>query len=192
MRDDRFSGMRKFLFAFLVGLLFMILFRGSIYRSVVKYRVIEERNAVAFNREAQLSCERAMPDSTSLNDMEGAIAFAHELTANRLCYAFTSTSNDPSALLLTSNRAHCVGYAGLFSATCNLALERAGLEGSVTCKQKVAKLVVFGQDMHALFDSPFFHDHDICLVTDMRTGETIALDPTLNDILSIDRVAFVQ
>lgn len=184
--------MRKFLATILAVFLFSYLFRGPIYRSVVKYRVTDERTALSFNGEARSLCLANLRESTLPMDMEGAVDFALDLTAGKLSYAFRGTSNDPSILLLSNDRAHCVGYAALFSAACNVALDRSGLQRTVRCEQKVAKLEVFGEDIHALFDSPFFKDHDICLVTDLRSGAIIAVDPTLNDFLGVDRVALVR
>ena len=181
--------MRRFLLVLVSILVLLILFRGPLYRSMVQYRVIGERNSLPFTQEARQACLNAMPDSTSIIDIDDAIAFARDLTADSLSYAFTNTSNDPSALLLSGHRAHCVGYAALFTAACNAAIEHGGLHADFRCHQRVAKLYVFGEDVHALFSSPFFKDHDICLIECTITGKTIAVDPTVSDILWINQIA---
>lgn len=53
---------------------------------------------------------------------------------------------------------------------------------------------LFGQlhigsfNIHQLFDSPFWKDHDIVRVTDLEEGSMIYIDPTLYDAIGIGRV----
>ena len=43
-------------------------------------------------------------------------------------------------------------------------------------------------NLHDAFNSPFWKDHDIVRITDLRDGSTIYVDPTLYDAIGIGRV----
>jgi hypothetical protein len=54
--------------------------------------------------------------------------------------------------------------------------------------QAVAKLHFFGFDLHRLFDSPFFKDHDVVVIK-AKGGEVLrVIDPSLYDYTLIESV----
>lgn len=53
----------------------------------------------------------------------------------------------------------------------------------------IGKLYVGDQDLHALFTSPFWKDHDVVRIRETASGMELLLDPTLYDAVGIGRVS---
>ncbi|GGG62573.1 hypothetical protein GCM10011378_43400 [Hymenobacter glacieicola] len=44
--------------------------------------------------------------------------------------------------------------------------------------------------MHKYFNSAFFKDHDFVTIENKRTGKVYAVDPTIDDYLSVDFITY--
>lgn len=86
--------------------------------------------------------------------------------------------------------ANCMGYAALCAALLKGQLEAAGLGSRYVVEVVIGKLYVGDQDLHALFTSPFWKDHDVVRITDLTSNEVVVLDPTLYDHVGIGRVSY--
>lgn len=183
MKDNRFLSFflrRKKLSVFLLLILLFILFKGSIYRVCVTYQITGTR-AVDFVYPS------ISPKSDEQTTKEEIISKALNRTAEMLSFT-TGKCQTKGIMLLDGDKTNCIGYADL----CRMLLEtrfrtRTGLDDlhASACK---AQLYFFGFNIHRLFDSPFWKDHDIVVITDSKTGERILLDPTLYDYTGIGKV----
>lgn len=172
---------RKFLSAFLLLILAIILFKGSIYRTCITYQVIG-------TRPVDFVYPSVSPKSDEQLTKEEVIDQALDRTAKMLSFT-TGKCLTRGSKLLDGDKTNCIGYADL----CRCLLEtrfrtREGLDNlhASACK---AQIFLFGYNVHQLFDSPFWKDHDIVLITDTKTGERILLDPTLYDYTGIGKVS---
>ena len=109
---------------------------------------------------------------------------ATEITANE-------NDVDPNKLI-TSRKAHCIGYASFFATTCNYLLKKYNLSDQWTAKPKVGQLYFIGQNIHKYFNSPFFKDHDFVTIENKKTDQIFAVDPTVYDYLLIDFINYTN
>jgi hypothetical protein len=168
----------RFLFVVLIALVVLWLFRAAAFRSLIHYTIIRQRPPVPV-----LALTTAEPDG-----LDQAIGVALDSTAATLHFSSGNVSHDP-AVLVQGGPANCIGYAALCTALLKGQLEAAGLGERYTFEAVVARLYLGGQDLHALFTSPFWKDHDVVRITDRTDNKVILLDPTLYDHVGIGRVS---
>jgi hypothetical protein len=162
----------------LLGAVFLWLTRAWTFRSVVHYRIVGERGEV-----------RPIPVSTfGSMDLDLAIDAALDTTAVRLHFSTGAVSNDPRKLGQGSP-ANCIGYAALCASLLKGQLETAGLGDRYMVEAVIGKLYMGDQDLHALFTSPFWKDHDVVRIRETASGMELLLDPTLYDAVGIGRVS---
>lgn len=161
----------------LLGAVFLWLTKAWTFRSFVHYRIVGERGEV-----------RPIPVSTfGSMDLDLAIDAALDTTAVRLHFSTGAVSNDPRKLGQGSP-ANCIGYAALCAALLKGQLETAGLGGRYVVEPVIGKLYVGDHDLHVLFKSPFWKDHDVVRIKDRETGAEVLIDPTLYDAIGVGRV----
>jgi hypothetical protein len=119
--------------------------------------------------------------------IEVLIDAALDSTAYALEFTAGPAPTDPDAALV-GGRAHCVGYAALFRRYCGELLQRHGFGSAWRVEHLRGQLHCGSFNMHHLCSSPFWKEHDICLVESTRTGERHYVDPTLFDAVGIRRV----
>lgn len=163
----------------LVILVVSAVYSGIVYRSIISYKVINDRTATA-NANPRLN---AYIDSISKlpknADLQTAIDSSLDLVSRELSFTFSNPTRDYS-------KANCVGYAAMFTTVFNrLALLH---KADWKAEHKVAHLYIMDRNLHNYTERPFFKDHDIVIITDKNTGERIAVDPTAHDYLYINRV----
>jgi hypothetical protein len=168
----------RFLLVVLVALLVMWFFRAAAYRSLVHYKIVGQRPPVP---------ALALP-ATEPAGLDHAIAAALDSTAARLHFSTGKVNSDP-ALLMQGGPANCIGYAALCAALLKGQLEAAGLGDRFMVEPVIGKLYMGDQDLHALFTSPFWKDHDVVRIRDTASGMELLLDPTLYDAVGIGRVS---
>lgn len=167
---------RKFLSFFLLLILAIILFKGSIYRACISYKIISPRNrvlATGINFSASI-----VQDKKTLGTSE-IIDWSLDTTATLLSFTTGQCSTNGLHLLQEGGKTNCIGYSGLCALLCQANFDSQG--SPLESKPVIAQLYLFGYNIHRLFDNPFWKDHDIVLITDTKTGERILLDPTLYD-----------
>ncbi len=179
--------LRRFLFTVFVLLTAGVLFRGCIYRKVVVYHSAGVRQPVALSAESLAVAISECAAAEKNPDAETIATDALQLTADKLRFASEGTSNNPNGLI-TSQRAHCVGYAAFFTTVCNELFRLHNMQDTWVAQHHIGKLFAFGNNVHTYFQSPFFRDHDFVLIKNKTTGETIAVDPSLYDYLYVERV----
>ncbi len=152
----------------------LIFFRAPLYRSLIGYKVDGHRDVSG--RTGVISHHRAV-------DLQESISAALDTVADLLEFTNARVSNDPT-LLKEGSKANCIGYAALFTHL----LKEALPENEYSIEHQVARLHLGSFDLHSITTSPFWADHDIVTVVDLRTEERISVDPTLYDATGIWRV----
>ena len=162
------------------------IFRGWIYRSLVTYEPISQRrNYVAIDTSfiTLINTNAANQEQ----DISKIINASLSITAQQLSFTSGNNDEDPNKLVY-SNKANCIGYAAFFSATCNRLLENDNLNEQWFAQPQIGQLYFLGKNIHPYFKSAFFKDHDFVTVQNKITGQTLAVDPSINDYSGIKYV----
>lgn len=166
--------------------LFVMLFRGCIYRQIVEYTEIGTRPEVKITNKELISKIRIKTQDKRISLSE-IVQIANEITIEELEFATCKTDTDPNRLIET-RKANCVGYSYLFNSIANFIIRENQLQDEISAAHKIGKLEVFGINIHQYFDSAFFKDHDFNEIRNRKTGKSISIDPSLSDYLYIDRI----
>jgi len=164
-------------------------FRGWFYRHLVTYKSVGLRNNYSATSDKLVDYINANSDKQTNPDIEQIIEFGLSITSRKLKFSAKKSDTDPNKLINTK-AAHCVGYTSFFAATCNYLLKAYRLDDVWTAKPQVGQLYLLGTNIHRYFSSPFFKDHDFVTIENIKTGQTIAVDPVVNDYLYIDFVKY--
>ncbi len=166
-----------------------LLFRGYIYRQIVAYKSIGQRqNYSAIDDKLINYIEMNVGDKKDL-DLKDIIKIGLSTTSKQLNFRASKNDNDPNKLI-NSKTAHCVGYASFYATTCNHLLKKNNLANIWIAKPQIGQIFLFGKNIHKYFNSSFFKDHDFVTIENKITGEVFAVDPTLNDYLYIDYITY--
>lgn len=158
-----------------------IALRQTLFNSFFSYQIISERRftITPFHQSGK---------STGLDTTEdGMIDDSLRETAGILSFTAQRCSRDPEELRL-SHKANCIGYARFFCAEFNRRAAIHGQSGRYRAVPFIGKIRFMGFDLHSLFSSPFFKDHDFAIVFDNQNGGRTAVDPSLYDYTGISRV----
>ena len=172
-----------------------LLFRGWFYRHLVTYKSDGIRtNYLATNIKLTDYID-ANNDMQTDPDIKQIIKLGLSITSRKLNFtANKKNDNDPNKLII-SKTAHCVGYASFFATTCNYLLEKYNLSDTWTAKPQAGQLHFLGTNIHDYLtkffkDTDFIKDHDFVTIENKKTGEILAVDPTVNDYLRIDFITY--
>lgn len=166
-------------------LLVIVIFRGTIFRMLIRYEAIDTRRCIELvdNNLIQLLDSQKYAD-----DLNEIVALAQTITCEQLTFSTTNQTQN-SNVLYQRGTAHCVGYAALFTSIMQYLLKKAKLDKQYTASHVVGQLYFLGLNMHNYWNSPFFKDHDYCMIVNNVTGKNIAIDATVNDYLGINQIA---
>lgn len=174
----------KVLLAFLLLLILVTGLRGPLYRLTVKYHPTGERQPFMLTDpqlEQMLLAEKEVREPGDIEDM---IDLALDLTTENLHFSAKQFPPDPNLMHLPAG-ANCIGYSALFNTLLRELIREEGSMKKYELSHHVGKLTFLGMDVHALFSSPFFADHDYNSIRNIETGETWYIDPTASDYLRI-------
>jgi len=173
----------------LILLTILLFFRGWLYRSLVTYKSIGQRQSFMPKDKNLISYIEANTEGNKKTDIKDIIELGLASTSKHLNYSISPKTNDPNKLIY-SKTAHCIGYSTFFATTCNYLLEKYNLDKNWKAKPQIGQLYIFKANIHQYINSPFFKDHDIVVIENQTTGEIFAVDPTLNDYFYIDFISF--
>jgi hypothetical protein len=169
------------------------LFRGWIYRYTVTYQTIGQRGTYTVidkNLLGQIeagSSKQTLIDEATLS-VEEIITLSLSTTARHLHFTAESSNQiDPNKLCYTRS-AHCIGYAAYFSVSCNHLLKKHGLSEDWLAQPQIGQLYFFGTNIHPHLHSSFLKDHDFVTIKNKRSGEVLAVDPSVSDCFGIEYV----
>ena len=167
------------------------MFRGWFYRHLVTYKSVGLRTNYSATDKKLTDYIDANTDEQTDPDIEQIVKLGLTITSRQLNFTANKNDIDPNKLI-TSKTAHCVGYATFFATTCNYLLKRYNLADRWTAKPQIGQLYFLGTNIHKYFNSTFFKDHDFVTIENKKTGEIIAVDPTVNDYLLIDFITYAK
>ncbi len=168
-----------------------LLFRSWFYRHLVTYKSVGLRTNFSATEKKLTDYIEANTDEQTNPDIERIIKLGLSITSKQLNFTADKNDVDPNKLI-TTNAAHCVGYASFFATTCNYLLRRYNLADIWTAKPQIGQLYFLGTNIHNYFNSAFFKDHDFVTIENKTTEEFFAVDPTINDYLCIDFITYTK
>jgi hypothetical protein len=168
-----------------------LLFRGWLYRYLVTYKSVGLRTNYSATDKILTDYIDANRDKQADPDIKQIIKLGLSITSRQLNFTADKNDTDPNKLI-TSKTAHCVGYATFFATICNYLLDEYNLSDTWIAKPQVGQLYFLGTNIHKYFHSSFFKDHDFVTIENKKTGEIVAVDPTVNDYLLIDFITYTK
>jgi hypothetical protein len=166
-----------------------ILFRGGLYRHLVTYKSIGQRTNYDVKETNLADYIDENFDKQSNREIQTVIKLGLFVTSKKLNFTAEKNEVDPNKLI-KSKTAHCVGYASFFATSCNYLLKKYNLSDKWIAKPQVGQLYFLGTNIHPYLNSSFFKDHDFVTIENKETGETFAVDPTVNDYLRIGFITY--
>ena len=171
-----------------------LLFRGWFYRHLVTYKSVKIRTNYLPTNIKLTDYIDANTEKQTQPDIKQIINLGLSITSRKLNFTVDKNDTDPNKLII-SKTAHCVGYASFFATTCNYLLEKYNLSDTWTAKPQAGQLIFLGTNIHKYFtkffkDPDFIKDHDFVTIENKKTGEILAVDPTVNDYLRIDFITY--
>ncbi|MCX2762249.1 hypothetical protein [Aquimarina muelleri] len=179
------KSIKRVLFASIILMLIGFIFRGTIYRKVVKYKPLQQRSSYIVQDDDLINYIEVNSQKKTIK-VEGIIKVGLFLTSKKLRFIYSKNHNNPNELI-KSKTANCIGYASFFSSVCNYLFKKYHLNDWVAKPYK-GLIYFFGKNLHLYFNSAFFKDHDFVIIENTITGQSFAVDPSINDYLFIDLV----
>jgi hypothetical protein len=170
-----------------ITILILILFRGFVYRLLINYNEIGTRTEIKITSQELINKIESQSSNRNI-DFEGIISIANSVTNEQLRFTGNSASNNPNELINT-NQANCIGYSAMFNSVANYLIKENELNQEIESKHKIGLLDLLGINLHQFFESSFFRDHDFNEMKNLKTGETILIDPSVSDYLWIKKVS---
>jgi len=169
----------------------VLLFRGFLFRHLISYKSLGQRAKYSVTEASLVECIDESFVKGSDIEIKQIIILGLSITSDQLSFSASESDTDPNKLIITK-KAHCVGYACFFAATCNHLLDQFHLDDTWVAKPQIGQLHFLGTNIHEYSNSPFFKDHDFVTVENKKTGEFIGVDPTVHDFLRIDFVTYFK
>lgn len=187
MKKKTRKRIRNIVIIIIVLITALFFFKGCAYRTIVNYKEaggrknykVKDKNLASF-------IEDNIPSNYS-GDIESIIDLSQKITDKALSFSSDAKENDPSKTVLL-RRANCTGYAAFTAATGNYLIDKYKLNKVWEAKPVNGKLFMFGTDMYSKTKNAMFKDHDFVIFENKITKREIAVDPTVYEYLSIDRI----
>ena len=180
---NRFKKIIKYLGIIII---LLILFRGFLYRISVNYSKVAIRSDIALTNKKLIQEIDEQMEGKKMS-IEEIIELSNEMTSRKLYFTFDKISNNPN-LVSELKKANCIGYSSLFNSIGNYIIEKQKLTEKYEFIHLVGKLNFFGYNIHNIFKSPFFMNHDFNEIKGKKTGKKKYVDPSLRDYFRIEYV----
>lgn len=178
-----FKSKKKYKTLIVIALLFV--FKTSVYKLFFSYKVFKERKTIELvNKKLKNKVDKQIQDK-NLKPLQ-VLDLANQITCKNLSFTFHKALSNPNELYFTK-KANCIGYAQFCSAVGNYILEKQNID-AYYFTPAVAEIEFLGFNVHRLFSSPFFKNHDIVLFVKVKEGNLVATDPSLSDYTGIKKV----
>ena len=173
----------------IIGILFLIIicFRGFFYRSFICYKEIGTRTEIMITNPQLIHKIEAQSANYTI-DAKTITSIANNITKETLYFSGRQAFRDPN-VLIDKHKANCVGYSTMFNSIANYLIRKHHLERQIEARHLIGQLNFMGINLHQFFHTPFFKDHDFNEITNLKTGKSISIDPSVSDYLYINRVS---
>lgn len=180
------QSLKRTLLVVFVLVLAGIVFRGWLFRHLVAYQSIGQRENHAATNE--LLIEFIESNSENAKSARAIVQCALDLTSQKLNFVAAKSESNPN-MLIQNGQANCIGYAAFTATICNHLFAKHGMATYWSARPQVGQLYLLGTNVHPYFKSAFFKDHDFVLIQNSQTGERLCVDPSVSDYLGVDFVS---
>lgn len=163
------------------------LFKGVIYRNIVKYQSIGQREDYYYKSGKLVARILRSPENKDSMNLDDIVNATLKITSKNLQFTTKACEVDPNILIETL-QTNCVGYSAFYSAACNLLLYKHGLSENWHATAQAGHLFLCGFNIHRSIKDPFFKDHDFVIIKNKITGEERSVDPSVHDYLGIKTI----
>jgi hypothetical protein len=153
----------------------------------LRYAVLSDRKNKPLQNDSLKTVIDRWIESNNAAGIDSLVNFLLEMTKDQLQFSFGKSDSDPEKLV-HSKKANCVGYAAYFNSACNYALQKSRFNSEYECRHCVGKIYADTTEITALFNDPFFNDHDFNVIRPLKGGKDIVVDPSLYEYLGISRI----
>lgn len=193
-KNQNLLGNRFLIFSFI---LLPIIFRQGIYRSIITYRIKQERLA---DTQMNAQIERyilAHPDvyDRQFDNMDKIIHISLKLTADALTFMGDSNLKTDPLSCLRLGETNSEGFASFFNTVCTYLIRRYHFSNDYTCQQFISERMKGGINLQDSFQSPYGGDggigtafnktRDVVRILEKATGRYKYVDPTIFEQASI-------
>jgi hypothetical protein len=176
---------KRSFFAFFILIVAIFCFKGPLYRAIIAYQEIDQRNSISIkNPNIQQALDHWIAGHKDA-DLEQIIHFAASYCSKNLLFTLGKCSMDPNHILMDKNRTNCVGYSASLHAIVSYIITKKDWTTKVKCEHKVGQLYLFNHNLHQFFKNPAFKEHDYNVITDLETKEHYVIDPTVWDYFGV-------
>ncbi len=176
--------------------LFCFLLRGGLFRWLFTYKA-EKRYVLEYKIEdAQLIkfiLEHPEIYDRDLQDMRQVAIIAEKITADVLYFEKESTITNSNLIFKNGGAANDAGYSAFYATVCEYLIDYYNLKKRFDCRHIVGSCF-FRKTNLSTFQTltgkrPFASEFHFNVIIDLKTGETITLDPSLYDGYRISTVS---
>ncbi|MEM0991487.1 MAG: hypothetical protein AAGI49_00555 [Bacteroidota bacterium] len=179
--------MRKSIPIIIALLLLILCCRGIIYRLLIKYKAVGTRAGIEITN-PDLIEQIELESGDEVMTIAQIAKIADGITSRQLSFTGGKASNNPNELMVLG-QANCIGYSAMFHAIASHLIKKYHLDNEIISTHKIGQMELLGVDIHQFFDHTFFRDHDYNVLSNTKTGKSIAVDPSVSDYLWIKRIA---
>ncbi len=172
------------------------LFRQGIYRSIITYKINQERVA---DTQIDAQFERFIlrhPDvyDRKIDNIDKVIHIALKVTAGALTYNGDSKLKTDPLSSLSVGETNSEGFAAFFNAVCSYLILRYHFSEEYSSQQFIGERIKSGVNLHDAFQSPyggegigaaFNKTRDVVRILEKSTGRFKYIDPTIFEQFSI-------
>lgn len=182
--------LKRLTITLLIGMLLLVLLRGSLYRTCVKYTETGTRKSIVINNPQLITIieqakKKTGKEQLTINEI---IAMARKISNQHLQFSMGKVANNPNKLIGTG-KANCIGYSAMFNAIVTYLIQEQGDSQKYKTRHLFGKLKLLNVDLHSIVNHPFLRDHDYNEIIVVATGEKIYVDPSVSDYLYIHQVS---
>lgn len=184
---------KRLLFFLLVFAIAIFFLHDRIFRSTVTYHSVGTRSNYSVTDTLLMGyikrrIDDNVKDETPMNG-ETISRLALSATTHWLHFTDGKSDRDPN-LLIHSKAANCIGYAAFCATICNAIFTKYNLSDTWIATPQIGQLYFLGINVHSYLNGPFFKDHDFVLIKNLKTGEVLAMDPSVSDYLIVDFITY--
>jgi hypothetical protein len=165
--------MKKKLLKISILCLFIFLIKGIIYRQLVDYQEVNQRNLIPIDNKIIKNDLDIFLNKNPNATVEEIVEFSLNFSTKNIKYTFGKCSVNPNNLI-ENKLTNCIGYSALFNAVSRYLLDKKGFN-SVKSEHKIGHLFFIGFNLHSLFKNPAFKDHDYNVITDKLSNKNTQL-----------------
>ena len=189
----------KRLGVWLMVILIGFLLRGGLFRQACSYS-LGKRFMVIYNIEdsrlANYILKHPEVYDREVKDMAQIALIAEKITADVLYFSKDSSVFNPNVLFLNGGATNDAGFSAFYAAVCNYLIDYYSLKEYYYCTHVVGSCFFMSTNLTTFRTirggQPFPSEYHFNIIQNLKTNESIAVDPSLYEMYRISPVSFMD